>query len=252
MEEEEPLDDSSPHGAAHPLVIARNSLEGQFKSLDTDGTSFSSIFEADPEACVRSLCDPWQATALKKRLRTAEKDWIKGFLDAGGLEALWNMLDSCIPNEEGAMIGEAQQQGLLRCVECIRTLLSSPDALDTLVIGATPNKYIERLLKGIRHDAVVKLFLSCCLWGGFMFKIPVVGSEYFLIINVQVSFVLWYFLIFLIIIFVVMHLPMSADSAFIKIYCLLILSAISRHSDEGFRATIKAFDNHKVCILYPS
>ena len=45
-----------------------------------------------------------------------------------------------------------------------------------------------------------------------------------------------------------MHLPMSPDSAFIKIYCLLIFSAISRHSDEGFRATIKAFDNHKVCI----
>ncbi|XP_019858436.1 PREDICTED: inverted formin-2-like [Amphimedon queenslandica] len=191
MEEEEALDDSSPHGAAHPLVIARNSLEGQFKSLDVDGTSFNSIFEADPETCVRSLDDPWQATALKKRLRTAEKDWIKSFLDAGGLEALWTMLDSCIPNEEGVIIGDAQQQGLLRCVECIRTLLSSPDALDTLVIGATPNKYIERLLK-------------------------------------------------------VMHLPMSVDSAFIKIYCLLILSAISRHSDEGFRATIKAFDNHKI------
>ena len=160
MEERgESLDESSPHGAAHPLVIARNSLEGQFLSLDVDGASFGAISEEnDPEAWVRSLDGPYQATALKKRLRTVERDWIKGFLDAGGLEVLWNMLDSCIPDEEG-VIGESQQQGLLRCVECIKTLLSSPDALDTLVIGATPNRYIERLLKGTGHDTVVVFVL---------------------------------------------------------------------------------------------
>ena len=135
--------------ATHPLVLARNSLEDQFVSLDIDGSSLMGLFEVDPEACVRSLDSPYQATALKKRLRTAERDWIKGFLDAGGLEVLWNMLDSCVPSEDFVTIaGEALQQGLLRCVECMKTLLSFPVALDTLVIGAAANKYIDRLLKG--------------------------------------------------------------------------------------------------------
>lgn len=43
-----------------------------------------------------------------------------------------------------------------------------------------------------------------------------------------------------------MSLPTSPDNAFIKIYALLILSAISRHSEEGYKATITAFDNYKV------
>ena len=142
--------------ATHPLVLARNSLEDQFVSLDIDGSSLMGLFEVDPEACVRSLDSPYQATALKKRLRTAERDWIKGFLDAGGLEVLWNMLDSCVPSEDFVTIaGEALQQGLLRCIECMKTLLSFPVALDTLVIGAAANKYIDRLLKGEKSPCIL-------------------------------------------------------------------------------------------------
>ena len=47
---------------------------------------------------------------------------------------------------------------------------------------------------------------------------------------------------------VVMDLPTSSDNALIKIYPLLILSVIAKHSDKGYTATITAFDNYKVYI----
>lgn len=45
-----------------------------------------------------------------------------------------------------------------------------------------------------------------------------------------------------------MDLPTSPDNALVKIHPLLILSVIARHSEEGFKTTITAFDNYKVLI----
>ena len=45
-----------------------------------------------------------------------------------------------------------------------------------------------------------------------------------------------------------MDLPTSPDSALVKIFPLLILSVIARHSEEGFKTTITALDNYKALI----
>ena len=46
-----------------------------------------------------------------------------------------------------------------------------------------------------------------------------------------------------------MDLPTSPDNTLVKIHPLLILSVIARHSEEGFKTTITAFDNYKVFIV---
>lgn len=123
----------------HPLVLARKSLEGQFLSLDD---SFDSALSSDPEECVRALTDPWNATALKRQLKVAGVDWVRVFLEAGGLDALWNILETCTND------GIVRSTGILRCTECIKTLLSFPEALDLLVARAGSMKYIDKLLNG--------------------------------------------------------------------------------------------------------
>ena len=46
-----------------------------------------------------------------------------------------------------------------------------------------------------------------------------------------------------------MDLPASSDFAMVKVNLLLLMSVISKHSEEGFEATIEAFDNYKVLVF---
>ena len=49
---------------------------------------------------------------------------------------------------------------------------------------------------------------------------------------------------------IVMDLPNNSDFSMVKIHLLLLMSVIARHSEEGFRATIEAFDHYKVTCVY--
>ncbi len=61
-----------------------------------------------------------------------------------------------------------------------------------------------------------------------------------------------YILVYMLFRYIVMDLPNSSDFSMVKVHLLLLMSVIARHSEEGFRATIEAFDHYKVtlhCII---
>ena len=124
--------------AGHALKLARLSIENQFCSLD-DTVSLQCL---DPESCVQALRDPWQVTGVKKQIRFADSSWLRSFLDAGGLDALWDTLEACSTGDV------LRPTALLRCTECAKALLSHPDALEYLISRSSTMKYVDRLLLG--------------------------------------------------------------------------------------------------------
>jgi hypothetical protein len=123
-----------------PLSLASQTLNEQFHSLETFDSITADVLH--PEACVDALKDPWQAAAVKKQIKTADSTWIRAFLDAGGLDALWNTLDTCVSDEI------VRPAVILRCIECCKALLSHDEALNLLILRASLTKYVNQLLFG--------------------------------------------------------------------------------------------------------
>lgn len=126
--------------ADHPLKLARRSIEDQFRSFDDTFESLPA--DLDPESCANSLKDPLLVTNVKKQLKQADGPWIRGFLDSGGLDVLFDTFKSLVSEEvlHNAII--------LRYIECIKSLLSHTEALDFLVSRASSTKYVNQLLYG--------------------------------------------------------------------------------------------------------
>ena len=98
------------------LKLARLSIENQFCSLDDAG----SLQCLDPESCVQALRDPWQVTGVKKQILLADASWLRSFLDAGGLDALWNTLEA-LACSTGDIL---RPTALLRCIWSVLKLFS--------------------------------------------------------------------------------------------------------------------------------
>lgn len=138
--------------ADHPLSLARKNLERHFRSFDDAYESLQQY--SDPEEAVTLLKDPWTATGLKKQLKIADVNWVNSFLAAGGLDALWSVLETC--TSDGLVI---RTTAILRCMDAIKTLLSFHTALDLLVTRAGSMKYIDRLLTGVFICIFTKMYL---------------------------------------------------------------------------------------------
>ena len=80
--------------------------------------------------------------ALKKKLKTSGKDWMQGFLDHEGLEALLDCIDS-LGGRRVTQLSDALL--LLECVACVKCVMNSKMGLELLV--QRPD-YVCRLVKG--------------------------------------------------------------------------------------------------------
>ena len=113
--------------------------------------------QCDPEIAVTLLKIPSMQTfgALKKKLKGSGKDWMQGFLDHEGLEALLDCIDS-LGGRRVTQLSDALL--LLECVACVKCVMNSKMGLELLV--QRPD-YVCRLVKG-EQISVSFFFSSCC------------------------------------------------------------------------------------------
>ena len=137
-----------------PLHLAQLRLGDAFRSLE-DSTLTSVLvenFHSDPEACVAALSEPRSISAVKKRIKQADNSWIIEFFEAGGIDGIWDVLESC------ANADHPRLMSLLRGVECAKALLSHPDAVDRIIRSSSG--YVKRLLMCKRRSSITNSFFS--------------------------------------------------------------------------------------------
>ena len=109
------------------------------KTIDEDSRNMGLD---DPLACVQELRDPTRISDVKKRLRQPDVDeeWISEFLHEGGLQALWDLLEACSRHDPPKTLAQ------LKCVECIKTVVTRPTAMDFML--RAEDKFVQRLVLG--------------------------------------------------------------------------------------------------------
>lgn len=103
----------------------------------------SSLESADPELAISVLQrGTTNLTSLKLRLSSCTDSWMLGFLDQGGLELVFGVLEKL--GERGfAKFSVAIDQ--LTCVGCIRAVMNSKVGLDHIIDSP---KYVRTLAEG--------------------------------------------------------------------------------------------------------
>lgn len=88
--------------------------------------------DCDPEMSVGFLKLPSMRTyaALNKKLRSCDQTWMNGFLEASGLNALLEAVDS-LSSKKLCQLTDAMM--LLECVSCVREVMNSKMGLEFLL-----------------------------------------------------------------------------------------------------------------------
>lgn len=98
----------------------------------------------EPEICVKMLHLPTVKTVgmINKKIRTSDKSWIQGFLEAEGLSVLLDCVDTL---SSGRVYQLADALLLLEVVDCIKHVINSKLGMDYLVREENDTK---KLIKG--------------------------------------------------------------------------------------------------------
>lgn len=127
-------------GKAKNLVRRETSL-GESSSI----SAAVGLDGADPELCITLLHRGQHFSSLKNRLRKADQEWMEGFLEQGGLSAIFDSLQ--ILAEKGfSSLTDALRQ--LDCVACIKAVMNSQVGLD-FIIHYPEQKYVRKLSEGM-------------------------------------------------------------------------------------------------------
>ena len=119
------------------------SLAAQFESMPE-----VSFVPDTPQECIEALGEGTQRLVdVKKRLRHEDIDeqWMDEFVGEGGLELIWNILESCVQFSE-----RSKTTAMLKCIECIKAACSKPSAM-SYFIG---KDFAIRLVNGM-HKVVM-------------------------------------------------------------------------------------------------
>ncbi|XP_060080025.1 inverted formin-2-like [Ylistrum balloti] len=107
----------------------------------------------DPEICVEIITLPTfsmkSLSSLKKKIEHSKADWIQGFLDNGGLDRLFDIVDN-VGSKRVNQLSDAML--LLECVACIKSVLNSRLGLDYLVLNGA---YTKKLVKALDTNNVM-------------------------------------------------------------------------------------------------
>lgn len=121
---------------------------------------------ADPELCITLLHRAQHFTSLKNVLKKADSAWMEGFLEQGGLSAIFDALQ--ILAEKGfSSLTDALRQ--LECVGCIKAVMNSQVGLD-FIIHYPEQKYVRKLSDG-------KTIHCCCVWSQCCSSFPELDSN---------------------------------------------------------------------------
>ena len=110
----------------------------------SQGLESTSLDGADPELCISLLHRGLNFSGLKNRLRKADQTWMEGFLENGGLSAIFDALQ--VLGDKGfSSLADALKQ--LDCVACIKAVMNSQVGLD-FIIHYPEQKYVRKLSEG--------------------------------------------------------------------------------------------------------
>ena len=114
----------------------------RLRAMQTIDEGSNNNMGLDPLACVQQLRDPTRISVVKKRLRQPDVDeeWIGEFLQEGGLQAIWDVLEACGRHDPPKTTAQ------LNCVECIKAVLTRPTAMDLML--RAEEKFVHRLVLG--------------------------------------------------------------------------------------------------------
>lgn len=116
----------------------------RWKKKITETLTHVDLDNCDPEICVNLIRIPSIQLfgSLKKKIKQSGTDWIQGFLDAAGLDVLFDCVDT-VGNRRVNQLADALL--LAECVACIKTVLNSKIGLDYL---SQNSDYTKKLVKG--------------------------------------------------------------------------------------------------------
>ncbi|XP_071086778.1 inverted formin-2-like isoform X2 [Haliotis cracherodii] len=153
--------------------ILRRKISATLTNIDLE--------QCDPEICVSVLKIPSVNTfgALKKKVKSSGKEWMQGFLDAKGLDALLDCVDT-LGSKRVTQLSDALL--LLECVACIKVVMNSKLGLECLV--QHPD-YVNRLVKALdTTNAMVKkqvfeLLSALCVYSPEGYRLALDALETF-------------------------------------------------------------------------
>lgn len=121
----------------------KSSTKWNFRKKISDTLLHPDLEHCDPEICVELIRPSMKfLSSLKKKISHSKGEWIQGFLDCGGLGALFDIVDS-VGSRRVNQLSDAML--LLECVACIKSVLNSRLGLDYLVQNGA---YTKKLVKG--------------------------------------------------------------------------------------------------------
>ncbi|KAJ8298511.1 hypothetical protein KUTeg_025042 [Tegillarca granosa] len=141
-EDKETASTSSSSSAVEPTSSAVEPTS-RWKKKITETLTHVDLDNCDPEICVNLLRIPSIQLfgSLKKKIKQSGIDWIQGFLDAAGLDVLFDCVDT-VGNRRVNQLADALL--LAECVACIKTVLNSKIGLDYL---SQNSDYTKKLVK---------------------------------------------------------------------------------------------------------
>ena len=104
----------------------------------------STLEGAEPELCVSLLQRGLNILAVKSRIRSADQQWIEGFLEHDGLSAIFDALE-VVGSRGFSSLTDALRQ--LECVGCIKAVMNNVFGLE-FIIHYPEKKYLRKLSQG--------------------------------------------------------------------------------------------------------
>ena len=120
--------------------------------------SRASLEGSDPELCIVLFNSTLNFHGLKKRITSADKQWIKEFLEQEGLETLFDALATLGTkgfNTSTALMDAVQQ---LECISCIKTIMSRSCGMEHILTNG--EKFVNRLIEGTVTSSYETIKLS--------------------------------------------------------------------------------------------
>lgn len=109
----------------------------------------ASLEGSDPELCIVLFKSTLNFHGLKKRIASADKQWIKEFLHQGGLEMMFDALATL--GTKGFSMSTALKDAVqqLECIGCIKSIMERSSGMEYILTNG--EKFMNRLIEG-KHN----------------------------------------------------------------------------------------------------
>ncbi|KAL5011361.1 hypothetical protein ScPMuIL_009912 [Solemya velum] len=173
--------------SSKPKLTKKMSFGDSFKRKITETLHHIDFETCDPAICVDLLKAPsiQLLGGLKKKFKNADSEWVDGFLDHGGLDALLDCVD-VLGCRRMSQLSDALL--VLECVASIKSIMNSKQGLEYL---AESEGYVRKLTKALDTNNVMvkkqvfELLSALCVYSQNGYTLVVDALESFKLMKNQ-------------------------------------------------------------------